>query len=51
MYERISINCCHCYFNEYKETNIKRLLFKFRNVNGEQQDTILKRTINKKGKE
>ena len=23
MYERISINCCHCYFNEYKETNIK----------------------------
>lgn len=34
MYERISINCCHCYFNEYKETNIKRSLFKFRNVNG-----------------
>ena len=19
MYERISINCCHCYFNEYKK--------------------------------
>ena len=34
MYERISINCCHCYFNEYKKTNIKRSLFKFRNVNG-----------------
>ena len=32
MYERISINCCHCYFNEYKETNIKRSLFKFRNI-------------------
>ena len=34
MYERISINCCHCYYNEYKETNIKRSLFKFWNVNG-----------------
>ena len=39
MYERISINCCHCYFNEYKET--KDITYKQIKINKQDLTRVL----------